>query len=169
MCVCMSTLFTYFPSLWLCKPTRISATMFPPWVRVDSRTWINDVEACDCGGVIKALGAANIHTSVKTQPPTRFSPTGQYRFELNWTELLIMNVMAVYFFSCVSVSISISACQSLFYFFLTVHAHLYFNLWLYFITVFPLQSSSIPVFPSSYLNKTLGWTQLYLHSSTETG
>lgn len=55
LCVCWCTIT---PHLWLCERSHVSVTKFPLRVRVDPGTWINDAEACGCGRVIKAVGAA---------------------------------------------------------------------------------------------------------------
>lgn len=95
--LCMMCVSVHFPPPRCDCVSRVASLRprFPPWIRVDPGTWINDGEACDCGGVIKALGAA-VHSHICQSPASIPSLlTGQSRFELNWTKLLIMNVMVV--------------------------------------------------------------------------
>lgn len=83
--LCARLLVCFLPSLWLCEPSHISATVFPAWVHDDPGTWINDIEAFDCGGVIKAVGAA-AHSHIcqnSASNPIFFNRTIQIWVELN--------------------------------------------------------------------------------------
>ncbi len=140
LCVC---------SFFICFPPLAVIVLVALWVYVEREPWINDTEAGDCGGVIKALGAAE-HSHICQNPASNLNFTNRtIQIWVGLKEALnhecdgrVFPYLCVIFnlYPCLSVSTD---------FFLLVHAHLYFNLAQYFIT-FPLWSLYISVFLSLY-------------------